>query len=123
MSMETKRPGQVPPGAPTDPSEGYEHRDADTQKSAEVWPRVGGGSCRGVVVHEVDVFVFREIATTWTAGFPIRERACSAAGTEVASEASSGSAKLLRRANGETGYLRMGRPGQWNRSHPDRSRH
>jgi len=30
MSMETKRPGQVPPGAPTDPAEGYEHRDADT---------------------------------------------------------------------------------------------
>jgi len=31
MSMETKRPGQIPPGAPIDPSEGYEHRDANTR--------------------------------------------------------------------------------------------
>jgi hypothetical protein len=31
MSMETKRPGQVPPAGPTEPSEGYEHRDADTR--------------------------------------------------------------------------------------------
>jgi hypothetical protein len=30
MSMETKHPGQVPPSGPTDPSEGYEHRDANT---------------------------------------------------------------------------------------------
>jgi hypothetical protein len=31
MSMETKRPGGVPPSALIDPSEGYEHRDADTR--------------------------------------------------------------------------------------------
>jgi len=31
MNMETKRPVQIPPGAPIDPSEGYEHRDADTR--------------------------------------------------------------------------------------------
>ncbi len=31
MSMETKHPpGHVPPSGPSDPSEGYEHRDADT---------------------------------------------------------------------------------------------
>jgi hypothetical protein len=31
MSMETKRPGEVPLGALNEPSERYEHRDADTR--------------------------------------------------------------------------------------------